>query len=381
MKKALAAVLSALLALLCACGASAPAEDAAPVMAETTPAPSLTPAPSAQPAPDLARAYAKYPPETPVMTVDGCPVDWETYFGALSQRANFFWLYYGLSDYTAQLDEDGETVGDWIREQAEIDLRSMVMFRPWAEELGLSLTDGDYAAVEREIQDYADDWYGGDTAAMFEDLGASEAFTRSQGLYARLGDAVFAHFFGAEGEKLGDEEAVAVAVDRGYVYAKRILFLTVGQDGHQLTEAEKEEKRAEAEAALAELRSGPAGTLAERFDAMMRARSEDQGLEAYPDGYYFTAGELDAMYDAVLALETGELSGLVECGYGFQLIYRPEMDAGHIFETDGETGQPYTLRRWAAGILFNAIAEERYEAAAVEYAPGFEQLDIAALFA
>ena len=227
MKKALMITLSVLALLLAGCG-SAPAEDAVPAMAEqeSDALPSATPLPEdfsdaapdlaqepAQPAPDLEKAYAKHDPADQVMTVDGCVVDWETYFGALSQRANFFWLYYGLSDYTTQLDENGQTVGDWVRAETETDLQSMVMFEPWAEELGLALDDSDTAAIEKEIQDYADAWYGGDTGAMFEDLGASEAFTRKQGMYARLGDKVFAHFFGKDGEKLSDEEVVAVAAD------------------------------------------------------------------------------------------------------------------------------------------------------------------------
>ena len=124
----------------------------------------------------------------------------------------------------------------------------------------------------------------------------------------------------------------------------------------------------------------PPEELPERFDAMMRARSEDAGLEVYPDGYYFTEGEFDAMYEPLLALAEGEMSGIVECDYGYQIIFRPLMDPEHVFETDADTGDVYTLRRWAAGMLFNNIAEERYEAAAVEYAPEFAQLDIAALF-
>ncbi|MBR1660067.1 MAG: hypothetical protein IJ705_07100 [Oscillospiraceae bacterium] len=384
MKHRVLSILAALALGLTACGgaesaAEPPPEDAAPAMAEAG-SPPLPDAAEA-PAPDFDAAYGAYPPDTVVMTVDGSPVEWEIYFGALSQRAKFFWLSYGMGDYSAALDEDGRSVGDWIREQTEVDLRSMAMFRRWAEELGLGLSEEDEAAVDAEIRDYAEAWYGGDTAAMFEDLGASEAFTRYQGSYARLNDLVFAHFFGEHGALLSDEDAVAYAEDNGYVHAKRILFRSIDDMGRQLPDKEKLARRSEAEEALAELRAGPPETLAQRFDAMMRARSQDQGLSAYPDGYYFREGEIDAMYAATLALEEGELSGVVDCDYGYQLILRLPMDPEEVFETEESSGEVYTLRSWAAAMLFNAMAEERYEASTVEYASGFEDLDVAALFA
>ena len=382
MKKLFPMLLASLTLLsLSACGqTSLPDATAIPAVAEVTEEPIPEVTVTEPPAPDFDAAYAKYAPDTPVLSVDGYGIDWEIYFGALSQRVNFFWLYYGMRDYGLEMEEDGETVGDWIREQAEIDLRSMAMFRPWAEELGITLTEEDYAAIDAEIGEYADAWYGGDLEAMFADLGASEAFTRFQGEYARLNDAVFAHYFGKDGASLPDADVLAYAQEKGYVYGKRILFRTTDDTGYQLSDEEKAEKRAEAEAALAELQAYPPEELPERFDAMMRARSEDAGLEVYPDGYYFTEGEFDAMYKPLLALAEGEMSGIVECDYGYQIIFRPPMDPEHVFETDADTGYVYTLRRWAAGMLFNNIAEERYEAAAVEYAPEFAQLDIAALF-
>ena len=382
MKKTVLLILPilALLSLAACDGAQTPEESAVPaaVMATETPSPEV--AVTEPPAPDFDLAYAKYAPETPVMTVDACEIDWEIYFGALSQRANFFWLYYGLRDYSLEMEEDGETVGDWIREQAEIDLRSMAVFRAWADALGLALTEEDYAAIDAEIREYADALYGGDLDAMFADIGASEAFTRFQGEYGRLNDLIFTYYFGADGEALSDADVLAYAQERGYVYGKRILFLTVDENGYQRSDEEKAGKLAEAEAALAEMRAVAPEELAERFDAMMRERSEDAGLGAYPDGYYFTEGEFDAMYAPLLALEEGQMSDIVECDYGYQIIYRPPMDPEHVFETDADTGDVYTLRRWVAGMLFNNIAEERYEAAEVAYAPGFENLDIAELF-
>ena len=99
----------ALLSLAACDGAQTPEESAVPaaVMATETPSPEV--AVTEPPAPDFDLAYAKYAPETPVMTVDACEIDWEIYFGALSQRANFFWLYYGLRDYSLEMEEDGET--------------------------------------------------------------------------------------------------------------------------------------------------------------------------------------------------------------------------------------------------------------------------------
>jgi hypothetical protein len=57
------------------------------------------------------------------------------------------------------------------------------------------------------------------------------------------------------------------------------------------------------------------------FDALMFENTEDPGTGAYPDGYVFRDGQMvDAFYQAALALNENEVSGLVRSGYGWHII-------------------------------------------------------------
>ncbi|MBQ9413184.1 MAG: peptidylprolyl isomerase [Oscillospiraceae bacterium] len=398
MKQALPILTALALCCLSGCGSAAPREEAAPAAAVAAPAPesdaeptaALAPEPTPEPSPEITvtpppvpdfdLAAAKYPADTTVLTVDGRSVDWESFFAAFRERAEYFYIYYGITDYSTPMDEDGETIGSWIVDQAVIDLRAMVMFEGWAEELGIGLTEEDEAEIEAEFREYADRYYGGDADAMFADLGYSEAYVRRKGAYSKLNDKLFSYFFGEEGAALGAEDVLDYMTGHDYLYGKRILLKTLTDAGDPLEQSVRDEKLALAEELLATLRAVDSAELPKKFDELMREYSEDPNLERFPDGFYFTPGEIEAMSDTVSALAEGELSEVVPCDYGYQIIYRPAMDPDHIFDAD-EGGKPYTLRYFVAYTLFGNVCNERYDAQTVEWNEDFADLDISALFA
>ena len=184
--------------------------------------------------------------------------------------------------------------------------------------------------------------------------------------------------YGATGELLPEEDAVAYVKDSGYLYAKHILFKTVDNDRQPLSDEEIAEKKAEAEAVLAELRACTPEELPERFDALMKQYSEDTGMLAYPDGYYFVSGQMVPSFEeAVLSLEENGLSDLVESDYGYHIIYCPPMRADHIMEYDNNN-TPYNIRSYAAARLFDITASEWFTAAedAIVYVGDFYTLDL-----
>ena len=66
----------------------------------------------------------------------------------------------------------------------------------------------------------------------------------------------------------------------------------------------------------------------------MNEVSEDPGLASYPDGYVFTEGQmLQPFYEATLALQEGEVSGLVQTEAGFHIIKRIPVDYTAMLES------------------------------------------------
>ena len=194
---------------------------------------------------------------------------------------------------------------------------------------------------------------------------------------------IYASMYGAKGEKLSEDDAVAYLKDNGYMYAKHILFRTVDENRQSLSDEEIAEKRAEAEAVLAELLACNSAELDGRFDALMQQYNEDPGMLKYPDGYYFQSGEMVPVFEeAVRSMEqSGLYPELVESDYGFHIIFCPPMQADHVLGYDAN-GEPYGPRAFVSAALFDNITQEWFEEAErnVNYVAGFENLDLNELF-
>ena len=69
----------------------------------------------------------------------------------------------------------------------------------------------------------------------------------------------------------------------------------------------------------------------EDFVTLMDMYGEDPGMPLFPDGYTFVAGQMvESFHEGTLALEIGEISGLVESNHGFHIILRVEPDPDNI---------------------------------------------------
>ena len=381
MKRTIAISLVLLLALgLAGCGAAA-------VPAGETPAPSASPeasAPETQetkpPAPDFAAAFAAYPADATVLTIDGFAVPWSYYCSVLAYNANNIYLYSGESDFSHELQE-GYTMADWLREQSELQLKNEAAVYRMGEELGLSLTDEDRQGIEDEISEYAKLYYDGDREALFRELLFSEDYLVYQEGAAIMSEKVLAHDYGEQGANITAEQAAAWLAENEYLYAKHILFKTVDDAGAPLGEDEIAESRVRAEETLETLRAADKDALPALFDKMMHDYSGDAGaLDYYPDGYFFKEGRMvDEFYQAALELAVGELSGLVQSSYGYHILYHPAPSPDAVFETDAN-GAPVTLRQAVAQALVTKELDRRVAAQTVTYAGDFAALDPTALF-
>ena len=330
--------------------------------------------------PDFDAGYAKFAPETRVMTVNGIEYDWSSYFNALRQSIYSLYLYYGASSLDAPSQwYNGAIVGDIARGSAISQIERIGMLYSKAEELGISLTEKDHAAIDEAIENQMDLYEGG-RDAMFESLGVSEDYYRlvmgANRLYTRL----FEHFFGEDGALLPEADAIAYISDNDMYYAKHILFKTVDDTGTSLGEEAVTAARTRAEETLETLRAAGAAALPAKFDELMNALSEDQGLNSYPDGYFFREGEMvEEFFETAAALKEGELSDIVRSPYGYHIIYRPALSAGAVYGVD-PYGAPYTLRYHVADELYAAMQDEWYDTLDVTFEGDFETLDVVKLF-
>lgn len=131
-----------------------------------------------------------------------------------------------------------------------------------------------------------------------------------------------------------------------YVYqAKHILIttaasaadgkvtLTTGETVEYAGTAEEynTEAQAKAQSILDQLTAADPAELEALFDQLMNEHSEDgrdaEGNLAAPEGYTTTTGQMVAEFEnAALALEPGQISGLVLSSYGYHIILRGEVE-------------------------------------------------------
>ena len=111
------------------------------------------------------------------------------------------------------------------------------------------------------------------------------------------------------------------------VRAKHILIQFPEGEGENgaLTEEQKAATLSEANEALAKVKA--MADISE-FDALIEEYNDDPGMTTYPNGYYFTKGEMvEAFEEAAYALEEGQTSELVETPYGYHILLKLPLES------------------------------------------------------
>ena len=105
-----------------------------------------------------------------------------------------------------------------------------------------------------------------------------------------------------------------------YLHAKHILISASDENGTSQKEL--------ADELLARAKAG------EDFDGLIAEYSEDPGSHYYPDGYYFTAGEMVPEFeDTTRSLGMNEI-GMCESAYGYHIIMRLPLEDGAVGEQE-----------------------------------------------
>lgn len=313
-------------------------------------------------------------------------------------REYFYWLFVQASqmdDYLAQMNAYYGMEADWNAaatedlsiaelaiENAEFMISQVQAIEDLAEANNVELTEEDKAAIAEQLAADMETILGedADEAAFNEHLLASHL---DREIYDRLNAAEyltqrsFTKIYGQQGELVDEADAVAYLEENGYINASHILFMTIDPaTGEALDDAAKAEKLEQAQALAEELAAiEDSAELVERFKALKQELCEDTGKTAYPDGYTFTSGTMVAPFEeACLALDNYKVSDVVETSYGYHVIMRlPLTGDAKILASDGSAS---TGRLLYANKAFVKSMNEAVEARALEYAEGFEYIDL-----
>lgn len=370
-------------------GTAAPAEAETPAAEE--PAPSETPA---EPEPirelDYAAIRALRGEDEKVMTLGDESVSWKQFCDLLQSTGmdiqNYFSqmaAYYGVAaDWEGSVgDGSGQTYAQYAVSEAKNYLESILTVRAFAASHGIRL--GDEALASLEPQAMADAVLG-EGASLDEfyarlDSEAHMSFEtyRAMREASLLYSAVYEELYGAAGEKLSEEDAVAWLQEQGYLAAGHILLMTIDPNtGDKLEESEIAAKREKAGEIAAELRAiEDQEELLKRFLELKEEHCEDTGKTVYPDGYTFQPGTMVQEFEsAVQSLEEYAVSDPVETAYGYHVIMRLPLKGDAALLT--LQGTSTTARQELAQKRITEDLDAFQEAHPVEFAEGVENLDL-----
>lgn len=324
-----------------------------------------------------------------VLSIYGEEVLWEDYYAWTYMNAKqveaFFQqmaLYYGMAaDWEGSIgDGSGMTYAQLPVAAAEDTLLRVIAIDKMAADKGVELSEESKAALEDEA--LAVDALG-EGATVEELVDALAEMHMSLDTYKRISRANFLYTdilnveFGADCEKVTDEECGAWLEEQGYMAANHILFIINDKaTGETVDEATAAEKKAKADEVYAELSAiTDVEELLARFKELKEEYDEDTGKVSYPDGYTFTSGTMVSEFeDTVLALEDYQVSEPVMSTYGWHVIMRVPLGTENLL-TDSDGNLVPASWLYAQQKLGKEL-ESYMDVNLIEYAEGFETPDL-----
>ena len=372
---------------LTAPAAAAASPEAAAVTADATPAPTATPEVHSL---DYEAIRALYPADTAAITLEDEVMDWDLYADWLRtnglQYEEYFRqmaAYYGVAaDWTGSIgDGTGANYAKGLLNETNDTLSSFMAIKALAKEKGISLDEEALKSLEPEAMAHQILGENATVEQLAEELEntshlsvkAFQFYSEALDLYTLLAQELY----GAQGEKLSEEDIVKALEDQGYISAHHILFMTIDpMTGKNLEQDEVAAKLQQANDLVKELRAiEDHDELLKRFKELKEQYCEDTGKTAYPDGYTFTPGTMVPVFEeTVKALKDYEVSDAVQSDYGFHIIMRLPLGGDSLLFSP--QGTPQTARVTVAQEKITHDLDDYYAAHPPVYADGLEELDL-----
>lgn len=379
-------ICAALIAVtLAGCGGK-DAEIEEPVPSETTQPPTAELVPAESPAAgetphshgiDYDGAFAAFPPDTVMISAGEYSVTWAELFFHLRSNINGLLQSFGEIDDWSEIVYNGMTFAEVAIQYAS---ENALMYK--GVEYGANLTgttlSGEVTESIRADYVSATEQYGGEEEFLSVIWVMDGICSRDLFDYlvrtSYLANAVYTDMFGEYGELVTDEEAADFTAYDGYLMAKHILRLKAEEgDDNALDEATE---------VLELLGAYDGDDLESYFDELMNEYTEDiDGLAMFPNGYLFQYGDMvQEFFNACIAIEPGEFSGIVETTYGYHIILRLPLNFDEIPYYYYRQYDFTTLRNLAALGMFDVAMYEWMDAIAPEYTADYRSMDIAEIF-
>lgn len=365
---------------------------------------------------DVCEEILGLPAETVIGTVDGEDLTMLDLAYWLTYDTNILaYYYYGSLDSISWDDEysDDMTMADYVKEDALTIAVNYKLIDLKCQELGLELTEDQEEYVDELMDDYVvsfgealwdeavedgtideDDYDDDEKDAWIQEAGEADLINEAAiyvttvdylrymneiyQMYSNLED----YYFGEGGEYEPTEEDLEQYIeDEGYVASQSILFMTLeDEDGESvdfsdMDDDQKAELKAEAQAALDDILSSddPDTT----FGEYQEERSDDTGATTAGATYTFQDGDMiDEYYDAVVALEEGEMCAeLVESeDYGYFIIKRCAVEADDVPTLYADYG--YTIEYLYINDSFGTMLNTWNSEAEVETNDLYDDIDL-----
>ena len=225
--------------------------------------------------------------------------------------------------------DSAETLGDYAKQQAREQAIIRVALMQAADEMGLGITAEDRETLKQNKRNII--LNAGGTAAYekaLKDAGMTDRLNDLASEFSFQYEKVYQHFYGEGGVDALSESELRAYFEENYISAAHILQKTVDDAYAPLSEDVIAEKRAKTEELLAQIEDG-----ADLLALSLQYSEDTGGVASAPKGYTFTKGDMvDVFYQAALALEPGEVSGVVESEYGYHIILRQPLDYSYLEE-------------------------------------------------
>ena len=328
---------------------------------------------------DFNAAFSAFKPSTVMFTAGEYTATWAELFTFLFSGVNGMLANFpGVPDWNADVG-NGSSFAETIIEYSINDVMFFKSLQYGSELLGAQLTPLDEQLLSESINN------------MINQAGSVEEFSEMlwdhSGIYSLglfeylmtteyLMSRIVVTLYGEHASLIPDNEVAEIIEDGDFLMAMHILRSRMeGEDAHLPIFFLEE--------ILEALDNYDGDDFVQFFTEVMLENTEDVGgLSAYPHGYLFQEGDMfPEFYNAVVALEIGELSGIVETEHGFHIILRLPINYDVVPIAASFQGDTRSLRHVAAFILFEPVMQEWREAIAPVFTEDFESFDFATVFA
>jgi parvulin-like peptidyl-prolyl isomerase len=277
-----------------------------------------------------------------VMTVGENAIGFDEY--------RYFYLNY-RRDFTEEGITDSDELAKEIKENLVFSLRKKYAISEWAKEKGISLSSDELAYLKEQKQGYVDSYGGRDVflaeianGFMTEEL--FDSISQAQLIEDKLRSFEYNEFTGSI---RSDDATVEKYIKDNFIHATHVLIMN--------DEGEDAEANYNLALSIAEMAAN--GT---DFDSLILEYNEDTDMNKTTVGYYFAEGQLIVEFEqAALALEIGEVSGVVKSDIGYHVIKRLEIEDEYINKNFDTLRDIYKAR------MFNVMLEERINTLEIAY--------------